>query len=658
MINRSYYSSCVADFLIETTDSIIGKITQNHHQNLVFEATGAWRNQIEILKESLVTFQRGFLFFEFLIPRIYSRADVVLLIDGIVFVLEFKVGESHYKAQDLRQAEGYALDLSYFHETSHDKVICPILIATKAMAQSGGNIEKVEHGVLPTIQSNIKELKNVITSVLAMFQDLEYIEPIAWVNGHYEATPTIIEAATALYAEHDVAEISRSGAGADNMAYTVNRISQIIVETKLKKQKSICFVTGVPGAGKTLVGLKVATLHSKPDNKQHAVFLSGNGPLVDVLQEALARDSVKRKKHKSKQQAFTETKTIIQIVHKFRDEYLHNKDAKPENIVIFDEAQRAWNTKKTADFMQRKKHIEGFNQSEPEFLIGVMDRQDWCAVIALIGGGQEINDGEAGLNGWIEAIEKEYKNWHIYYSDKLTQREYVGGDVKLDLLEGLNAHLEPSLHLATCMRSFRAEKLSHFIHYLIHNEPEQAFEIFEKIKSNYSIYITHDLQKAKSWIKSRRRGMESCGLVASAGAKRLKAEGINVDAEIDARRWFLNSHDDVRSSHFLEDVATEFLVQGLELDWVLMAWDADYRYQDGTFEHWKFKGTKWQKEHKEEQKRYLENSYRVLLTRARQGMVIYVPLGNDTDSTRPTKYYQGIYEYLKNCGVKELFVTS
>ncbi len=379
-------------------------------------------------------------------------------------------------------------------------------------------------------------------------------------------------------------------------------------------------------------------------------------PLVDVLREALAKDNKSRNADKSIADARRETDSFIQNTHHFRDEYLRDGERAPiEKVVIFDEAQRAWDVEKTSKFMRQKRDQAEFNQSEPEFLVGVMDRHhEWCVVIALIGGGQEINDGEAGLNGWFSALERNYSNWHIYYSDKLKQKEYAGQNVALSLLKETNSYSEESLHLATSMRSFRADKLSHFVHYLIHNQINEAHTIYQQIRADYPIFVTRDLFKAKEWIKAQRRGLESCGLIASSGAKRLKAEGVFVSNEIDATHWFLNSQDDVRSCHFLEDAGTEFLVQGLELDWCLIAWDADYRYKNNAFEHWSFKGSKWMRVHNESQQRYLENSYRVLLTRARQGMLIYVPLGDNQDATRTPTFYAETYEYLKKCGIPEL----
>lgn len=655
MSKRAYYSANVKDFLIASRDEIIGIITSHYSQDLVHLQTNAWGKQIEILQASLHTFQTGHLFFEMLIPRMGKRADVVYITDGIIFVLEFKVGETEYKSQDLRQTESYAIDLSCFHETSHEQLICPILVATSAQDEIL-DFKKQAIGVLAPVNANANNLAKILDDILETYKSPKTIDPIAWVNGRYKPTPTIIEAAQALYAKHDVSDIARSDAEAVNLAETVGRINEIIHQSRIKKQKSICFVTGVPGAGKTLVGLNIATLHNNAQDEEHAVFLSGNGPLVDVLREALAKDSEARNPDISITDARRETSSFIQNIHHFRDEYLRDGNRAPiEKVVIFDEAQRAWDVNKASKFMQQKRNQAYFNQSEPEFLIGVMDRHDkWCVVIALIGGGQEINDGEAGLNGWFSALEKHYLDWHIYYSEKLKQKEYAGENVELSLLQNTKSYSEHSLHLATSMRSFRADKLSHFVHYLIHNQPTQALAIYKQISAHYPMFVTHDLSKAKTWIKAQKRGLESSGLIASAGAKRLKAEGIFVNNEIDATHWFLNSQDDVRSCHFLEDAGTEFLVQGLELDWCLIAWDADYRYINNVFEHWNFKGSKWMHVYNESQQRYLENSYRVLLTRARQGMVIYVPQGNNQDLTRTQKFYDETYQYLQQCGLTEL----
>ena len=653
MSSRAHYSEKVTDFLTESVDSVIGKITQNHPQSLEHLQTGAWSRQVEILQSAINKFSEGHLFFEFQIPRMGKRADVVLIYKDLIFVVEFKVGANRYLPQDKRQAHGYAIDLHHFHEGSHHKTIVPILVATEAKEQAEYELSVVDH-VYEPMCTNSTGLQAVLDYCVAQIKPAESINFEMWMRSVYKPTPTIIEAAQALYSNHDVSDISRNDAGAQNLHSTTQAIQNIIHDSKLRNRKTICFVTGVPGAGKTLAGLNIATSNTNISDDEHAVFLSGNGPLVDVLREALARDRVERDPSVTKAEALRQVAPIIQNIHHFRDEYLKSIENPPaEKVVIFDEAQRAWDLENTSKFMIQKRGQKSFSQSEPEFLISVMDRHDnWCVIVALIGGGQEINTGEAGLQGWIDAISVNYPGWDVHYSDKLSQVEYAGSSINFDSVEC--AYRESSLHLAVSMRSFRAEKLSHMIHYLIHNDATSAKAHCLEFKDRFPIKITRNLELAKNWIKQQARGNQTKGTIASSGAIRLKPEGIYVKNRLSAPDWFLNDQDDVRSCHFLEDVATEFDIQGLELDWSLVGWDADYRYVNGRFEHWKFTGTTWKQRQQGIQKRYLENAYRVLLTRARQGMVIFLPHGNVDDATRKHEFFDSTFDYLVSCGVEVL----
>ena len=222
--------------------------------------------------------------------------------------------------------------------------------------------------------------------------------------GHlaFQPTPTIIEAAQTLYAQHSVDAIARHDAGARNLRVASQRIEELVEEARQQKHKIIVFVTGVPGAGKTLVGVNVATKKRDQTQPTHAVFLSGNGPLVEVLREALTRDEVTRLRTRRdktrKGEVKQKIKAFIQNVHHFRDAGLSDNAAPSDHVVIFDEAQRAWNREMTASFMLRKKKRVGFTQSEPEFLISYLDRHDdWAVVICLVGGGQEINRARLGF---------------------------------------------------------------------------------------------------------------------------------------------------------------------------------------------------------------------------------------------------------------------
>ncbi|MBU1308683.1 MAG: DUF2075 domain-containing protein, partial [Gammaproteobacteria bacterium] len=568
----------------------------------------------------------------------------------------FKVGATVYSYADRAQTSGYALDLKHFHSGSHDRYIVPMLISTKAN-EPEIPIEFNHEGVANVICSSGDALIRKIRQVLDT-RHLQDFDMGVWFKSSYKPTPTIVEAAQALYAKHSVIDITRTEAGCENIAVTSSRLFKIIHDARVNKRKVICFVTGVPGAGKTLVGLNIANQHSNPDDDEYSVFLSGNGPLVTVLQEALARDlyaneRVRGRKDLSKKDARRRVESFIQNIHRFRDESLKDKSKPPEHVAIFDEAQRAWNKEQTAKFMQTKRGISDFAMSEPEFLISVMDRhEDWAVIIALVGGGQEINVGEAGISGWFNAIQHNFKHWQVYCSPNLLTGEYIRNGIDESSIKDFEQ--EPSLHLSISMRSFRAEKLSSFVHHLIDGNAFAAAQTYRFIEQYFPIAITRDIDKAKAWIKQKTTANRRCGVLASSNAIRLKAEGVFVKNTIEPENWFLAEGNDIRSSNFLEDAATEFDVQGLELDWALVGWDADLRFVDGQFQHWQFKGTKWQARRQPENRRYLENAYRVLLTRAREGMIIFIPEGDLADETRTPEFYDGTFQFLLGCGLREI----
>lgn len=646
-MSRAYYGKGIADFIQEDDLSILGSLTKHHgYQTLEKSQHSAWEKQIFILKSQL-KYLTGHIYFEFSIPRMGKRVDNIVILGNNIFLLEFKIGSKQYDKYAIDQVIDYALDLRNFHEDSHHANLIPMLIAEQA----------------PIVQNNFHKAQNLDCAILLNAHNLGkffasidsngMMDVAAWEHSSYKPTPTIIEAAQALYQKHDVAEITRADAGAKNLSDTAGCISNIIEQAKQEHKKAICFVTGVPGAGKTLAGLNIANQRLKVAEDEHAVFLSGNGPLVQVLQEALARDSVRKNKTK-KELALKETKSFIQNIHHFRDEYLKNLQAPTETVVIFDEAQRAWNQHQTSKFMSQKRGQLDFNQSEPEFLIKVMNRhQDWCVIVCLIGGGQEINTGEAGLVAWMQALQSFYPNWQVHYSNLIVDQDNYLQDIAVRNWLSATGVEQNHLHLATSVRSFRSEKVSAWVQALLDMDG-QAKLLWQQIQGRYPIVITIDLQKAKTWVKAQAKGSERYGLVASSGARRLKALGVNVKNEIDVANWFLNFKDDIRSSYFLEDVATEFDVQGLELDWVCMAWGEDFYYQNGEWHYQSFKGCKWQNINKEEDQQFTKNAYRVLLTRARQGMVIWTPEGSGTDNTRQSKFYDGTYQYLKSIGIDEL----
>lgn len=655
MMSRAYYSASLEKFLNDNSDSILGELTRQHQFALEDLQRNAWISQIEILKNELASLPGAHLAFEYAIPRMGKRVDVVILYLGVVFVLEFKVGEKSYLNSALEQGLDYAVDLKNFHEQSHDRSIVPIIIATEAPNYEP-LIKKYPDLVYHPIKSNKNNFIAHIKAVANKLNVSNILVPLEWLESIYKPTPTIIEAAQALYKGHSVKEISRSDSGTINLGATSDIISEIIDQSKLKNKKSICFITGVPGAGKTLAGLNIANERHNIDEGEHAVFLSGNGPLVEVLQEALARNEVLEKKSDdtkiTKIQALTKTKAFIQNIHHFRDDALQNEKPPIEHVAVFDEAQRAWTLAQTKSFMARKKGIQGFDKSEPEFLISVLDRhQDWAIVICLIGGGQEINTGEAGLPEWFSAIQKDFPHWDVYVSNKLTDQEYTNGENIYSSLTDKQLTVKNELHLSVSVRSYRSEKLASFVKAFLDIKPEEAHAIYQQLKDDYPIVVTRDIDTAKHWLRLKARGGEGFGLTASSGAYRLKPYGIHVKSAIEPKTWFLNKKSDVRSAGFLEDVATEFDIQGLELDWTCIAWDANLRKIDNDWEFKNFRGTEWQNINDATRRRYLLNSYRVLLTRARQGMIIFIPNGDESDRTRKPEFYNPVYEYFKQCGV-------
>lgn len=651
-----YLKDSIKSFLQKSNEEIIGTITLSNQFDSTLLQNKSWEQQIPILKKALSGYD-GIIFFEFSIPRMGKRIDSLVIIENVVFVIEFKVGEPKFLNYQLDQVWDYALDLKNFHKPSHDVVLAPILVSTEAK-KSFLEISTTSHNdklILP-IRSTKDDLAEAIKGTLQFFRNNEIINAEDYAKGSYSPTPTIIEAAISLYNNHSVDEITRNDAEAKNLKQTTSAISEVIDSAKSRHKKVICFVTGVPGAGKTLVGLKVATSHLDSEKGNSSVYLSGNAPLVAILQEALARDNVQREKSLGKKitksSAKQAVKSFIQIIHHYRDAYLVNPEPPYDHVAIFDEAQRAWNKEQTVKFMTQKKNQPNFNHSEPEFLISCLDRhKDWAVVICLVGGGQEINTGEAGISEWLNAVYNQFSDWEVYISPNLTDSEYSAVDsIKLLQSKSIVKYNE-DLHLAVSMRSFRAENLSMFVKNILDLDIGAAKKTLQNISQKYPIVLTRDLSKAKTWLKEKARGSERYGMVVSSQAQRLKPFAIDVKSPMNPVNWFLDGKDDVRSSYYLEDVATEFHVQGLELDWSCVVWDGDLRYSESEWKTFAFKGNKWQNIHRAERKKYLINAYRVLLTRARQGMVIVVPEGDTNDHTRKSEYYDSTYEYLMSLGL-------
>lgn len=708
--SRCLFDSNLKTFLEKEQKTIFGELCDKYHGDALTTTREAWLKEIEILQKVLIPWKEsdGRIVFEYDIPRLGKRLDVVLLLKGIIFCLEFKVGESRILENDVDQVLDYALDLKNFHKLSQDKLIVPILVATNYKNASSEIQPSVyDDRVVNPLVTGQDNLLYLITEVLKQFPEEKPVES-NWVISPYAPTPTIIEAARTLYESHSVEDITRHEADQVTTDQTISEILNVIKKSKENGEKSICFVTGVPGAGKTLVGLDVAVKQTyqgfeRPVEDEQAVYLSGNGPLVAVLNEALAKDNYKKCRDRGESKKLSDSRRevgkFIQIIHRYRDNMLAKIKNPVENgkleidpekamkmkgagfgevehVAIFDEAQRSWTHKRLAAYLKRggtygnKLKVPNFPMSEAAFLIWSLDqREDWATIVCLVGGGQEINTGEAGISEWIKALNEIFTHWKVYISPQLTEPEYAEGKVNELLKDNKNVTYSENLHLGVSLRSFRAEKLSAFVHALLTFD-EKAADLYGEIKDNYPIMLTRDMEKAKEWLHKKVRGTERTGVLVTKEAARYKPLGVHIlqTGDENAVHWFLEDKSDIRSSNYLEDAATEIQVQGLELDYTCLLWDADMRYENGKWRYYRFNGqTKWveqidNSESKHEQMKYMLNAYRVLLTRARAGMVICVPDGNANktasgfweDSTRLPEYYDGTYQYLKGLGLEEI----
>ncbi len=598
---RCLYDNSIRGFIHTDRTTILGVLCDRYHGDAQTTTRDAWSGEISILQNALKPWVEsdGRIIFEYDIPRLGKRVDVVLLLHGIVFCLEFKVGETKILEADVDQVLDYALDLKNFHKYSMDRVIVPVLIATEYKKSSSVIQQSIyDDRVLNPLVTGNQGISALISGVLDRFGNEGMVDS-RWIISPYAPTPTIIEAARTLYESHSVENITRHEADEVTTDKTISYILDVIRHSKENGEKSICFVTGVPGAGKTLVGLDVAvkqTYHDsdQPDEDEGAVYLSGNGPLVAVLNEALARDDSQRNTGKKLTDSRREVSKFIQIIHRYRDNMLakiknpvengvleidpekavKQKDTgygEVEHVAIFDEAQRSWTHKRLADYLKRggtygnKLKVPNFPVSEAAFLIWSLDqREDWATIVCLVGGGQEINTGEAGITEWIKSLNEIFTHWKVYISPQLTEKEYAEGQVKELLKCNPNVTYADSLHLSVSLRSYRAEKLSAFVHALLALDGN-ASSIYAEIKEKYPIVLTRDMEKARRWLHERVRGSERTGVLITKESARFKPLGVHVLGQDDANavHWFLDDKQDVRSSNYLEDAATEIQVQGL-----------------------------------------------------------------------------------------------
>jgi hypothetical protein len=664
----AYYQNTIKGFLDDDPKAVFNALTTNYAKDGYYQLLGtqskSWTDSIPIIRETLSNLlQRNGdesdwgVFLEYPLYRLRKRIDFVLVSKHCIYVVELKVGASEVNGTDIRQVEEYALDLRDFHKESHRHVIYPILCCTAlpetCFQKTGERIDKIQPVTIVSAVSMVNaftETKEWVGSELLDWRE--------WGRSSYEPVPTIIEAATSIFAGHNVKDISRSDA--ENLRTCSEEVIRLINETKNNGKKCVIIVTGVPGAGKTLAGLKVAHhTNNRRKTDGEIIYLSGNTPLVLVLREALALDEQYRSKKEGIKRTLKdirhEIKARIQHIMDFLKEYyLHDMDSPSfEHAIVFDEAQRAWNHD------QGKKKFSR-NASEPELLMEIMDRHnDWAAIVCLVGAGQEINAGEPGMQQWGEALKK-YPAWELITPSNAIDGSHGTAGTAL-FPEGVpkktTIRKNDNLMLTVPMRSFRSEQISNWVDAVLENRSEDARRI-SKTLGEYPITLVRSIDECRKILWANTRGTRRCGLLASTKAVRLVAEGLGVSLSVQDKHkiahWYLKPQDDFRSSNSLEVMANEYTSQGLELDYAGICWGGDF-VRESNGEDWcyrRLQSTTWQNVQNKDLRRFIRNKYRVFLTRAREGMVLFVPYGDSGDSSRVPGTYQAIAEYLKTCGVR------
>ena len=663
------YVGCVHHFVDCDSGTVVDSLLKGvaatgvgSHENTQIEA---WRAEIELLRSQLrrPEFQNWYIILEYEIPRRSRRPDAILLSGSTIYVIEFKIGATVYDSASRWQAECYARDLRDFHKGSDGRRIVPILCATHADDNPcvPSSVCAPEPRVTDLVKTNGSNLASLLIQCdeEAVEAGVQSIDPNKWLDSGYRAVPTIVEAAVDIYEGNDVREISHRYA--HNLDETTQMLVDEIVAARKNRRKTICFVTGVPGAGKTLTGLDV--VHDpklRQSNSLSGIFLSGNGPLVKVIRSALVQSQTSN--GLSRREAERKVSTFIQNVHVFLREYVENTtEAPPENVVVFDEAQRAWDDAQ----MMRKRKIEA---SEAQLMLEVMERANhWAVIIALVGGGQEIFDGEAGLEEWGRALAKRKVPWRVVASPEvLAGGASVAGHRlfesstpnKVDPVENAQAHLN------VVVRSHRAQQWAEWVNEFLALSHGAARGKMPDTKE-FPCFVTNDLASAKAWLRMHHMEIpeERIGLVATSQDQRLRAYGLERSSAFRLNytfdHWFLADDSDVRTSNMLEVAASEFECQGLELDWVGLCWGGDLlpNANGSEWEYRKFRGAGWQSVKKEMERRYTLNRYRVLLTRARKGLVIWVPPGDQRDTTRNPEGFNRVFDALRKAGVPLLEET-
>ena len=588
--------------------------------------------------------------FEYDLLRLEKRADCVILTDRAVLVLEIKDGAAGHAPADRRQAEDYALDLRDFHAGCRDWPVVPILVATLAPA-APFEPPLIWQGVPPPFPANAAGLAGTLRAIQAAIgPPAAPLDHAAWLAAPYRPVPNVLEAATMLFDRHRSAEMVSARADAANLTRTTEAVRRAIEAARTASRHVIVFVTGIPGAGKTLCGLNIVFGSLRNDG---AAFLTGNAPLVEVLRESLARRAAEGGQGRTK--ARRDAVTALQNVHRFLEQYVEKPTEIPEaRVIVFDEAQRAWNRAQATKPSQRR-GASKLTSSEPAHTLEIMERHaDWSVIVALIGNGQEINTGEAGLAEWGRVIEAS-PGWRAVAAPRALSAPLAAQR----LADGPRPWLalDPDLDLTVPMRSVRDPQGAPWVDAVLAGDVQAAARIAGQPES-VPYFVTRDLHAMRAALRGFSRGLRRPGLVASSGARRLRAEGLGVQAA-DIPHWFLDRWPDIRASDALETYATEYDCQGLELDQVGLAWGGDLLRPHGEWVMRSLSGARWNTTRNETDRAFTLNTYRVLLTRARYETVIWVPPGSPQedpwhDSTRSAAELDAVERYLLACGARPL----
>ena len=666
---RTYYDATIEDFALNhKPEDIVDFLTDSDESSDYYELSlqkKAWANQISILKKYLKD-KNGYIIFEYVLSRVNMRIDVVLLMNDIVYSLEFKNNETMFLESDIDQAGGYGYALKNFYEINRNKYVVPILIATRAPdSECSVASDLGTDGLFSLFKANVNKMEQYIDLIRSKYgSDVIYSEEDFenWINSPFKPNPTIIQSARSIYMNNQIDDFFKFDAGEENLKITELTVEAIVNEARDNKKKIICFVSGVPGAGKTLVGLDLAgkTRNNKDNNLPDAVFFSGNGPLINVLTEALGRDAIKQfpEKYEKKYQAVNNVKTFIQDLHAFKQDIISSKKKNiDENVLIFDEAQRVWDEEQLKKWLIKKEADASFyGLSEADLLLDVFSKKEWGVIVALVGLGQDIHTGENGLGVWFKSLLEKHNEWDIRLSKQIFEQsadnlyKYKGLILNNPKVKDCSG-----LYLETCIRTPRARNLSEFAEAVLSNKPEQAKIAISKF-DNYPICITRDLKLAEQFVLRNTQRKERCGKLCSSNSKILGKYSHCFD-NIDNwhfANWMLDDFGR-DSSNSLIFSASEFNIQGLEIDWSLLGWDMDMYYSNGEWHEQRMLTKKRFEESTEIQKKHILNSYRVLLTRARKGMIIYIPKSSDfEDNYDVSQYMDSTYDYLKSCGIKDI----